>query len=86
MTNSNVEKVLQLLEAVISGQLTAEAALGGWPAVDSERDKLITSAWHTLAHYAADADIRSKDQEYAGYQLNLLREHAKEIRAKYSKA
>lgn len=88
-SNDNPEKIkriLYLLEAVAGEKLKPEAGLAQWPEIDSETDELLSASWHDLSHYANDDHIRSKDEEYAAYQRNLLLERASEIRAKYGRS
>ena len=64
--------MLRILENVLAGDMSADDALIAWPSVEDELDEVLIGAWHELTHYAADADIRAKDQEYAEYQRNRL--------------
>ena len=70
--------------AVARGDLDAKHALDKWPGnIDTEKDRLIRSAWHDLSQYYADADIRARDTEYAEDQKEMLLNDANQIRRKY---
>ncbi len=68
----NVKKAIVVLEKVLAGNMSADEALVEWPTVDEESNEIVIGAWHELTHYAADADIRMKDPEYAEYQREQL--------------
>ena len=67
-----------LLERVIGGDLDPQTALAQWPQTGAE--PIYGDAWHDLAHFAADNDIREKDQRYADYQIELLTKRIAEIK------
>ena len=71
--------VLRILENVLAGDMSADDALIAWPSVEDELDEVLIGAWHELTHYAADADIRAKDLEYAEYQRNRLEAYAHKL-------
>ena len=75
--------VISLLESVASKQMDPAKAIKEWPDIDSEKDKLIASAWHDLSHYENDIDIRTKDSEFDSKMREGLRNKASKIRFKY---
>ena len=83
MSRELAETIVQLLEAVITHEMTPDAALSAWPEMNGEVDRELAAAWHDLSLYATDADIREKDREYEHYQLSVLRKHAQGIRRSY---
>jgi hypothetical protein len=80
----HIDTVVSLLELVADGQIPAASALEKWHGIGRERDSLIAAAWHDLSHFAADDDIRRRDDAYHLYQRKLLQEKASRIREKYS--
>jgi len=74
------KSIVELLSDIVSNRLTAEEALKRWPNVEED---LLSVAWHHLYHFSADEDIRARDQEYATYQINLLKECILEIKKEY---
>ncbi len=83
--NGRARKITELLEGVANGSLEAQAAIDdNWREFEEEPDKIVTSAFHELHHYAADADIREQDAEYARVQRETLLNLARKIRESYS--
>src|SRR5690242_20594981 len=76
------ERLAELLESVVAGQISAGEALAetaSWPSV-LWQERLFDHAWHVLSHYQQDADIRESDASYAkGSRSGLLR-YAKRLR------
>ena len=80
-----VNRIVDILEGVADGTIDAGTVLEEeWREYEHEPDKLITSAWHELHHFQADADIRERDAAYAESQKATLISFAQEIRQKYS--
>ena len=74
--------MIGLLELVVIGKVEASKALAEWPST-ATGEHLISAAWHDLAHFVADDDIRQKDIRYAEYQLELLAKRIAQIRDAY---
>lgn len=72
--------IASLLEAVASGELSAQTALARWPVPDGLRDELVADSWGALSHFANDGDIRERDSSYASHQHDQLRSYAKALR------
>lgn len=78
-------RIVEILEGVAEGTIDAQVILEEeWREFEEESDKLITTAWHELHHFQADADIRERDAAYAESQKQTLTRLAHEIREKYS--
>jgi len=74
------DKLADLLEQVVAGQLAAETALevaDSWADMPWKEPEIAT-AWHTLVHFQVDGDIRAREPEYdAGLRRQLLQHIAK---------
>ena len=78
-------KIIGLLEGVANGSIEARTAIDeNWREFEEEPDKIVTSAFHEQHHFAADADIRERDTEYARVQRETLLNLARKIRESYS--
>ncbi len=80
---AKIKTIISLLENVINNREDAESALNKWPDIDSEEDPLIAASWHDLSHFAADWDIREKDDKYAELQTEMLQKRVDSITRKY---
>jgi hypothetical protein len=73
-------RLADLLQQVIDGKVLPDAALKvaeAWTDMPWN-DREVNVAWHTLAHFQIDEDIRKKDPEYdAGLKRQLLLHIAK---------
>lgn len=82
MTNSTDDaqsrRAAELLEAVVAGQLEAATAIAQWP--DPEQGGVVGEALHLLHHFAADGDIRARDESYAAAQRSRLMEAARRLK------
>lgn len=76
-------RLADLLTAVVEGRVDAFDAIRSplWEQVGPES----ADANHELCHYAADADTRSWDADYATWQQTTLREYAAEFRKRGSR-
>lgn len=74
--------VTRLLELVVAGEIEPAQALARWPQT-ADGEPAFGTAWHDLAHFAADGDIRKKDEQYADYQVGLLKKRIAEVREAY---
>jgi len=83
-STDKARKIAEILETVAAGVLDAELALEQGPDLETERDRLLRSAWHHLQHFVDDSDIRRHDLEYAESQRDDLMEYARDIRRAYS--
>lgn len=72
LQESDNQKAISLLKAVLYENLSAEDALAKWPTVEKTSSKAMKNSYHQLYHYLADADIRAKEPEYAKYQRTGL--------------
>ena len=71
---SDREYVSRLIVSVLTGRITVRDALLHFPQSD---DKNIMAAYHALAHYEADEDLRNSDFEFKEEQdeyLNMIAE------------
>lgn len=73
------ERAGRLLRDVASGSCAADHAISQWPFHTDERQRDVAEALHTLAHFAADADIRAKDSNYSEHTRAQLVEMAKRL-------
>lgn len=83
MRTQKIKKIIEILNKVAEGVISAKKGLIQWPDIDSEEDSLITASWHDLSHFDIESDIREKHKEYAEYQRDLLKARANEIGSKY---
>lgn len=74
-----IRDAILILEKVLAGDMSADDALIEWSDIDDESNEIMIGAWHELTHYAADADIRAKDTEYAEYQREQLKTYASRL-------
>ena len=75
-----LEKVVKLLERVLSGDIQPTEALDQWPDVTSG---VIEESRHILDHYASDADIRRKNPEYEKQQRKLIEACLSRLKSNY---
>ena len=76
MTTNVYSEIATILEECVQGKKTVEASLECiWP-YESFKDDFINEVLHFFRHYYDDADIRSKDSEYAEYQNQRLLDYA----------
>lgn len=75
--NASVRKAAELLVAVAIGRLEAHAAIAEWP--DPEQGGALGDALSQLQHFAADEDIRAKDESYAVSTRNRLLKTAQQL-------
>lgn len=71
--------VTRLLELVVKGEIEPGQALAQWPQT-TDAEPVCGAAWHDLTHFAADDDIRQKDERYADYQIAVLTKRIAEIK------
>ena len=83
MKTQKIKNIVEILNKVAEGVISAKEGLIQWPDIDSEEDSLIIASWHNLSHFDNDSDIREKHKEYAEYQRDLLKARANEIGGKY---
>lgn len=82
MTDSARHELASLIDAVLSGALTAlqatrraeKLAAGVWQTPNAQ------SAYHELIHYREDEDIRAGDEAYAHNQRERLKRFADLLR------
>lgn len=72
-------KGAQLIYKVIDEDLSPESALITWP--KDIIDTKLESAAHALLHFKEDEDIRKRDEKYASWQIDQLREIADKLSA-----
>jgi len=82
-STDKAREIAEILEGVVAGVLDGGRALDRGPDLETESDRLLTSAWHHLQHFVDDADIRRRDLEYAQSQRGVLLRYAREIGAAY---
>ena len=63
------QKVADLIIGVLTGQIIVREALLQFP---QTQDKSVECAWHALAHFEADEDLRASDPEYKQEQDEYL--------------
>lgn len=63
------QKTADLIIGVLTGQIIVREALLQFP---STTDKSVKCAWHALAHFEADEDIRARDAEFREEQDEFL--------------
>ena len=83
MNFEHAQAAVRLLKLVVAGEIDAARALDEWPQ-SGGRENTLDVAWHDLSHFAADGDIRSKDERYTRYQTELLKSRIAEIERAYS--
>ena len=76
---------ISILERVLSDEISANEALAEWPSIDEETVDLIAKAWHELTQFAADADLRARDSEYAQYQRDQLLNYLDRLKSNLSR-
>ena len=72
---SDREYVARLIVSVLSGMITVKQALLNYP--KNTDDKNLLAAYHALAHYEADEDLRNSDFTFKEEQdeyLNMIAE------------
>jgi hypothetical protein len=79
-STETARQVAELLEAVANGTRDAAIVLGQGPDLEGEPNRVLTSAWHHLQHFADDELIRSSDREYDRAQRDVLLRYARDIR------
>src|SRR5437660_680801 len=61
MDTETARIVTRLLELVVKGNIEPTEALAQWPQT-ADAEPVFGAAWHDLTHFAADDDIRQKDE------------------------
>lgn len=79
------KEIGSILRAVVSGDLSACAALENWPKPLDLSDKLALKAWTRLTHYSDDEDLLIKDPKYMSACLENLAVIADQIDPLFSK-
>ena len=68
-TKTPKQQVARIIFGVLAKNISVRNALLQFP---TDKDKSIQCAWHALAHYDADEDIRRRDRGYADEQDDYL--------------
>ncbi|MCP4706834.1 MAG: hypothetical protein GY865_19725, partial [candidate division Zixibacteria bacterium] len=71
--NIELEKLIELLQIVLSEKLDIEVAEGLAGKLDWSQLDFVSDVYGNLFHYWHDTDIREKDPEYKVMQVNELK-------------
>ena len=71
MKESNRTIAANILERVLSGEISPDVARRSW--TEGSGDILLDQAYHQLHHFEDDADIRARDLKYSEWQYAELR-------------
>jgi hypothetical protein len=75
------ELICRLIEDVISGRVDDAEFRNRSKQLPDDASRDAMDAWHTASHFLDDADIRARDAQYAGWQMDRLKWHISVLRA-----